>query len=529
MKKLDLLFSGKQYESAYKIIKALKDNSFNAYIVGGAVRDSFLYFLSQKKHISQNQKAKSYVKNSTDSNFLKNSKLINEFYNTTNIIKEFDLVTDATPEEIKKIFKHTILVGEKFGVVIVNDFGYNIELATFRKDLNYKDSRRPERVLYTKNMQEDAARRDFTINAMYYDVFEKKLYDFYDGENSLKQKQIISVGTAINRLKEDRLRIIRACRFASQLAFDLDKSLKNAILELRENEIETVKLVDNKKISTSNQNIEKKYNILKGVSEERKREELIKILNTPKPSIAFNLMRELNLLESFIPELKTLIGVEQPPNYHPEGDVWNHIMLGIDIASRESVKLLEINKNLNETEFAQKKTELMLAVLFHDMGKPLTITYEDRIRFNKHDIMSERVTKKIMERLKFSKKEIKTVSYMAKNHMRLGAGDRLRISKLKLIMSQDSFETEILLNLVDSLSSHGDDSMYKFLREKYNEFLEEQKLPLPILTGKLLIELGYKPSPKFSEIIEKAYDLQLEGKLNTENDAKEFLKNMALD
>ncbi len=438
------------YPKAVDVVNILKQNGHTAFFVGGCVRD---VLLGSKP-------------------------------------KEIDITTSATPEEIQKLFKKTYPVGAKFGVCVVAMGDHNFEVSTFRKDADYEDGRRPSFVTFS-DPKEDANRRDFTINSIFWDPIESKLYDYVGGLDDLNAGVIKAVGDPIKRFEEDRLRILRCARFVSQLGFAVDRKTYEALFQIKDP--------------------------LKGVSPERLRDELEKILMTKKPSIAINLLNDLEILKIILPELSLMKGVPQPKEFH-KYDVWGHTMFALDFAAKE----------IREEE---KTKELMWALLLHDVGKPATITMpkdkDDRIRFNGHDNEGAKQAEAILTRLKLPNKTIKKVCYIVQNHMRVGKADGMRKSRLKMLLSKDTFKDELNLLYVDIKASHEKMGIYEFLKKEYQAFIAENRLPTAIVDGKFLIEMGYKPSPLFNKIIKKAYEAQLEGSFSDNETAKKFVKSIS--
>jgi len=442
-------FSPQLYSKAIRIVNTLKQSGHTVFFVGGCIRDVLL----------------------------------------GKIPNEIDLTTSATPDEIQKLFDKVHLVGARFGVCVVNMDGSDFEVSTFRKDSSYQDGRRPEYVTFS-DPEEDALRRDFTINALFWEPIESKLYDYVDGLTDLHDGIIRAVGDPVERFQEDRLRIIRCARFLSQFNFSIHKDTYEAMYKIQDP--------------------------LKGISFERLRDEIEKILMTQRPSVAITVLSELNVLNNIMPELCAMKDVPQPPEFHPEGDVWVHTMLCLDIAAKE---------------FNERDNILMWAVLLHDVGKPKTITMPkdnaDRIRFNGHDVEGEKMSRQILSRLKLSKKEIDAVCYMVKNHIRLGKADEMRKGRLKLMMAKNVFENELRLCYADIMASHKNLSIYEFLKKEYDEFQKECRLPKAIVDGDFLISLGLTPSPVFNKIIKKAYEAQLEGSFKDAEGAKKFVKRLS--
>jgi len=438
------------YPKAVNIINTLKQNGYEALFVGGCVRDVLMGTQP----------------------------------------KEIDITTSATPEEIQKLFDKTYPVGAKFGVCVVVMGGHNFEVSTFRKDADYEDGRRPTSVTFS-DPKEDAMRRDFTINAIFWDPIESKLYDYADGLSDLNAGVIRAVGDPLARFEEDRLRIFRCVRFLSQFNFSVDRETYEALFKIQDP--------------------------LKGISPERMRDELEKMLMTNKPSIAMNLLNELGVMKVIMPEVSAMKGVPQPKEFH-KYDVWGHTMFALDIAAKE-------------VKDEDKTKELMWGILLHDVGKPVTITMpvdkDDRIRFNDHDNEGANIAEKILTRLKLPSKTIKHVCYMIKNHMRVGKANEMRKGRLKLLMAKDTFKDELNMLYADIKASHMKLEVHEFLKQEYKEFVDENKLPPAIVDGNFLIGMGFKPSPLFNKIIKKAYEAQLEGSFSDKESAKRFVKSIS--
>ena len=438
------------YPKAVEIVNTLKQNGHTAFFVGGCVRD---VLLGSKP-------------------------------------KEIDITSSATPEQIQKLFKKTYPVGAKFGVCVVAMGDHNFEVSTFRTDSDYADGRHPNSVAFS-DPKEDANRRDFTINALFWDPIESKLYDYVGGLDDLNSGIIKAVGDPIKRFEEDRLRILRCARFVSQLSFAVDRKTYDALFQIKDP--------------------------LKGISPERLRDELEKILMTKKPSIALNILNDADILKVVLPELSAMKGVPQPKEFH-KYDVWGHTMFALDVAAKE-------------TNDEEKTKELMWALLLHDVGKPGTITMpkdkNDRIRFNGHDNEGAKLAEDILTRLKLPNRTIKKVCYIVQNHMRVGKADGMRKSRLKMLLAKDTFKDELNLVYADIKASHEKMEIYEFLKKEYAAFIAENKLPTAIVDGKFLISMGYKPSPLFNKIIKKAYEAQLEGNLPDKESAKKFVKSIS--
>ena len=399
---------------------------------------------------------------------------------------EIDIATSATPEQVQQAFAKTVAVGESFGVVLVIKGDMKFEVATFRRESKYGDGRHPESVDYTKNPEEDVRRRDFTINGMLYDPVSGELYDYVEGLADLERGLVRTIGDPETRFGEDRLRMMRAVRFTSCLGFELDGAALSAIRDAAFG--------------------------ISVVSGERIREELIKILTRRNPGDGLRLLSSCGLLEHFLPEVECMHGVQQPPQFHPEGDVFQHTCLVMD--------MLYSNTDGCYSE------ELAVAALLHDVGKPPTYSESDRIRFNGHDRVGARMSEGICRRLRFSKKQIKRISELILEHLKFKDIFNMRESTLKKFLSLPYFEEHMQMHLADCMASHGKTDAYDFIREKMEEYGREEIKPIPLLGGQDLIDLGYSPGPVFSEMLGQVEELQLENRLSSKEEAIEFvLKN----
>jgi poly(A) polymerase len=398
---------------------------------------------------------------------------------------DYDIATDARPETVRKLFPRTVAVGAHFGVIVVLEAGHEFQVATFRNDGQYLDGRRPETVTFS-TAEEDAARRDFTINGLFFDPIANRLIDYVGGQRDLAAKLLRAIGNPYDRFREDRLRMLRAARFAATLGFDLDGPTWRAVCENAPH--------------------------IHDVSAERIREELVKILLSPRRVRGFDLLDESGLLREILPEVEALKGCEQPPQFHPEGDVFVHtrIMLG----------LLP----------AQVSVPLVFAVLLHDIGKPPTFAVDPdgRIRFNGHEKISAEMTEQIMTRLRFSRAEIDATVAAVANHMAFKDVQQMRVAKLKRFLARPHIDDELELHRVDCASSHGMLDNYDFLNARREEFALEPLIPPPLITGRDLIDLGLKPGPRFAEILEAVESRQLEKTLTTRDEALAFVRSQYL-
>ena len=395
--------------------------------------------------------------------------------------KDFDIATDATPEVVQKIFPHTYAIGAHFGVVVVVESGSNFEVATFRSDGAYLDHRHPVDVKFS-SPEEDAKRRDFTINGMFFDPEKNEVIDFVGGRGDIEAKIVRAIGKPAQRFEEDRLRMLRAVRFATVLDYKIDDETWKALIENAES--------------------------INEISAERIRDELIKIFLSPNRVHGWDLLDGSDLMRAVVPELDAMKGCLQPEQFHPEGDVFQHTRLMLELLpERVSVPLV-------------------FAVLLHDVAKPVTAAVDEtgRIRFNEHDRIGAAMTEAIMERLRFSRAEIDAAVEMVRQHMVFKDVPKMRVAKLKRFMVRPTFEEELELHRVDCASSHRMMDNYEFLLRKREEFANEPIIPPPLVRGDDLIAMGMKPGPNFGEILEAVETRQLEGTLKDRQQALDWVK-----
>lgn len=398
--------------------------------------------------------------------------------------QDVDIATSALPEEVEKIFPRTIPVGKQFGVILVMEGDLPFEVATFRTEGGYQDGRHPTQVSFT-GPQEDASRRDFTVNGLFYDPDESRVIDFVGGQKDLKAKVLRAIGDPDKRFEEDKLRLMRAVRFASSLNFEMDPATWEAVKRWAPE--------------------------IRCVSPERIREELIRTLTRPGAARGFQMLSDSGLMKVILPEIEAMKGVAQPPEYHSEGDVFTHTKL-----------MLEKLKDPTPT--------LAMGVLFHDVAKPVTQTADEgsgRIRFNCHAPEGAKMTREIMKRLRFSNEEIDKVSSAVEHHMTFKDVSKMREGKLKLFISRPNFDEELELHRIDCLSASGNLEHYDFIRRKLDEYAHEPLRPKPLLSGHDLIALGLKPGPAMKPLLDEAYELQLEKKLATRDEAVSWAKKKA--
>jgi len=397
--------------------------------------------------------------------------------------KDFDVATSALPDEVLTLFEKTFAVGAHFGVVLVSSGEPEIltEVATFRSDGVYSDGRHPDAVRFSSSPEEDVKRRDFTINGMLLDPANNQVLDFVGGRTDLQAGLIRAIGDPGDRFAEDKLRMLRAVRFAARFTFDLEPGTAVAIRELA---------------PAVNQ-----------VSRERVRDELTRMLTEGRAGIAFEMLDATGLLAQVLPEVVKMKGVAQPPQYHPEGDVWVHTLL------------------LLAGLPAGCPPALAWAALLHDVGKPATFRVApDRIRFDGHVETGVRIAEEICRRLRFPNHETEQILSLVANHMRFADARKMKESTLKRFFRLPHFDQHLALHRLDCLASHGSLELYDFARERFETLPEEQVRPPLLLTGKDLIEAGYRPGPQFTQMLAMAEDAQLEGAIHTREQALKLIQ-----
>lgn len=395
--------------------------------------------------------------------------------------KDYDIATSARPDEVVSLFPGANEVGAHFGVVIAKHHGHHIEIATFRTDGSYKDSRRPESVEFA-SPQEDAQRRDFTVNGLFEDPETGAIIDFVDGQADLRAGILRAIGDPAARFSEDALRLLRAVRFSVVLEMKIEPATLAAVAQ--------------------------HAHLLAKISTERIRDEFSKILTAPHRRAGVEMLVETGLMQSIVPEFLATIGCEQPPEWHPEGDVFTHTCIMLEMLPPDA------------------PLDLCLAVLLHDIAKPPCQTFGDRIRFNGHDAMGAEMAEIILRRLRYSNDLIAAVVPMVARHMQFMNVQQMRTAKLKRFMSTPTFPQEMELHRVDCASSNGFTDNYEFLQAKAEEFAAEPLIPSPLVTGRDLIRLGHQPGPDFKEILEAVQTEQLEGRLTERQEALNWVKTI---
>jgi poly(A) polymerase len=422
--------------------------------------------------------------------------------------KDYDVATNATPEQVMTIFPETYAVGAQFGVVLVPmaeplaerdvasnvstqdsdrvDLGasthaHAVEVATFRSDVGYSDGRHPDEVRFSQDPREDVARRDFTINGMLLDPVRGEVLDFVGGRKDLEAKIVRAIGDPERRFAEDKLRMLRAVRFAARFEYAIEPGTFAAIQKLAGE--------------------------IRAVSRERVRDELTRMLTEGHARRAFLLLDESGLLREVLPEISAMKRVQQPPQFHPEGDVFVHTLLLLD--------------NLPDP----CPPALAWGALLHDVGKPPTFRVApDRIRFDGHVEVGVKMAEEICKRLRFSGDDVEQVLALVDHHMRFGQATRMNESTLKKFLRMPRFDQHLALHRADSLASHGKLSTYEFVKEKLAAIPPEKMRPVPLVSGDDLIAAGHVPGPKFREILEAVEDAQLEGRLGSKESALEFVR-----
>jgi poly(A) polymerase len=440
---------------AISIVQTLRQKGFSAYLAGGCVRDMLL----------------------------------------GGAPKDYDVATSATPAQVMQVFPETYAVGAQFGVVLVPERQPSeisagdgratargtVEVATYRSDHGYSDGRRPDEVRYSIDPREDVSRRDFTINGMMLDPLTGEVLDYVGGREDLKAGILRTIGDPGQRFSEDKLRLLRAVRFAARFEYAIEPRTMAAIQEMAGG--------------------------LAAVSRERVRDELTRMLTDGHPRRAFLLLDETRLLPEVLPEIAAMKGVEQPPEYHPEGDVFVHTLLALENLPRPC------------------PPELAWGALLHDVGKPATFRRApDRIRFDGHVDVGVKIAGEICLRLRFSNDDSDQIIALVENHMRFGDVMRMKESTLKRFFRLPKFDQHLALHRADCLAGFRQLASYEFVQQKLQELPPHQIAPPPLATGDDLIRAGYKPGPRFREILDAVEDAQLERRISSPEAALEYVR-----
>lgn len=398
---------------------------------------------------------------------------------------DYDIVTSALPDQVVGLFQRTVAIGAKFGVIVVVIDGRPYEVATFRSDDVYEDGRRPSRVHFS-TAREDVLRRDFTVNGLLMDPATGDIIDYVNGRADIEQKIIRTIGDPAVRFSEDYLRMMRAVRFAANLHYAIDPDTKNAIV-LHADKI-------------------------RGISAERILEELSRILTRGGARRGFELMSETGLLKFILPEVERMLGVEQPPRFHPEGDVWAHTMIMLEVLSSETAP--------------HTNPALAWGALLHDVGKPVSRTEDERgLHFYGHTQLGERIAGDIAKRLKFSRVLGETVLALIHHHMVFMNVQKMRPARLKRFLRMPDFDLHLNLHRLDCLASHGMLDHYEFCRQQLKNAEQSDLHPPRLLTGDDLIAFGYVPGKLIGEILKALEEEQLENRVRSKEEAAAFVQN----
>jgi len=438
----------KTEDAAREVVGELQDRGFAAWWVGGAVRDRIM--------------GKDPA--------------------------EYDVATVAHPEEVLRIFRKELActaveVGKAYGVVRVEYRGHWFEVATLRSDKGYSDKRHPDKVEYGTDPRLDAERRDFTVNALFQNPVSGEVLDFVGGQEDIERKVMRTVGRPEDRFTEDHLRKLRLIRFATRLWFEIDPATWQAAVN----------------------------DPTLDVSAERIRDELVKMLTGPAPGRALRLLHESGLLKQFLPEASAMAGVEQPPMFHPEGDVFTHTVKMFDLAE----------KPIDEV--------LALTLLLHDIGKPPCFDPakpDGKIRFPGHEVKGAEMAEEILKRLRFPNETIDAVKELIREHMRIKDAPEMRQARLLRFFANPLFEKHLELHRLDCAASLGKMNVYEFLVEKYTEWKNTPKLPEPFINGNDLMAMGVKPGPFMGKVLNEVRDLQLDGTIKSREEAMDAAKKL---
>lgn len=429
-----------QRQTATDIVRRLTSEGFPAYLVGGCVRDMVM----------------------------------------GRTPKDYDVTTRATPEEVLELFPDALTVGAQFGVVIVPNPAGNVEVATFRSDGVYADGRHPREVRYAQTAREDVQRRDFTMNGLLYDPVTDQVLDYVGGQDDIRARRLRTIGDPFARFREDRLRMLRAVRFAARFGFMVDPGVLEAIRQLAPH--------------------------IHSVSQERIRDEIVKILTEGPARAGFELLDQSGLLAEVLPEIKRMQGVEQPPEFHPEGDVWTHTLM-----------MLEGLQHPTPT--------LALGVLLHDVGKPPTFSIRERIRFDNHVEVGAAMAEEICPRLRMSTRDTERIVELVRHHLRFKDFPKMKRSTQLRFIRMAGFAEHLELHRLDCLSSHRNLANYEMARRMFEDTPVEEVKPARLLGGDDLIAEGYAPGPAFKFILQAVEDAQLDGHLHDRPEALAFVKS----
>lgn len=442
--------------------------------------------------------------------------------------KDYDIATSADPDSVETLFPKTLPIGKAFGVILVEgENGGHYEVATFRSDLGYADGRRPDEVRFS-TAREDALRRDFTMNALFYDPFEKKVIDYIGGREDITNKILRTVGNPTERFREDHLRLLRAVRFAARTGFAVEENTWRAMTEMA--------------------------NLVATVSPERIAAELESMLGGGRSRPAFAMLKDAGLLRYVLPEVDAMAGVDQPPDFHPEGDVWVHTLLLLDLNDQtvrgatepiDFSRLTDVDPkkgmhrgNFSGDEYLAGVRECRAALsdadavtlawsgLLHDIGKPDTFTMSDRIRFNNHDLLGAEMATAVLERLRRPRKVIERTFDLIRRHIHFSTLRKMRKSKLRRWLRDASFPMHMELHRLDCVSSHRILANWYFGLEAWREEKARPPEPEPLLRGGDLIALGIAPGPRIGNLLRRVEDARLEGTVNNREEALDLIRRI---
>ena len=431
-------------QEAARIVLQLRDAGFEAYFVGGCVRDFVMGVVPA----------------------------------------DYDIVTSAIPDQVMALFNRTVAIGAKFGVVAVIVEGHSFEVATFRSDDVYIDGRRPSKVHFS-SAKEDVFRRDFTVNGLLMDPVTGEITDYVDGLADIRKKIIRTIGDPDKRFQEDHLRMLRAIRFTANLDFNLN--------------------------SFTQESIGKNVDQIQTISAERIQDELNKLLTRGGARRGFELMAQTGMLRKILPEVDAMQGVEQPPRFHPEGDVWQHTLIMLEILSEEKTEVNPV---------------LVWGTLLHDVGKPVSRSEDENgVHFYGHVQHGGKIADELMQRLKFSRTQREAVLDLILQHMNFMNVQKMRPARLKRFLRMPDFNLHLELHRLDCLASHGMLDNYRFCRNQLENLTLEELHPPPLLNGDDLIALGFAPGKIIGEILHALEDQQMEGTINSKDEAKIFVEN----
>ena len=475
---------------AVEILRHLRLNGYEAYLCGGCVRDALL----------------------------------------GKIPKDYDIATSADPEFVERVFEKTLPIGKAFGVIlVVADSGAHYEVATFRGEGAYTDGRRPDAVHFTPDAREDALRRDFTMNALFYNPFTDEVIDYVGGREDIKNRVLRTVGDPAERFREDHLRLLRAVRFAARTGFVIEAETWRAVCDMAD--------------------------LVATVSPERIAAETEAMLSGGHSRPAFEMLKDSGLLARILPEVDALAGVPQPPDFHPEGDVWVHTLLLLqlnDEAVRGDIVPIDLSSvrdidpkrgmetgSFTAAEYADAVRDCRAAVtdadgltlawsgLLHDIGKPDTLTYEDRIRFNNHDLLGAEMAVAVLERLKRSRRTVEGAYDLIRRHIHFSTLRKMRKSKLRRWLQDPSFPLHLELHRLDCVASHSMLGNWFFGVEAWREERAKEPEPEPLLRGGDLLALGIAPGPEVGRLLRLVEDARLEGEVADRNAALDLVRRHA--